>query len=741
VKPNQLFSYGERMGIFHKAVNYIRQKSTWRNTILERMGSRGFGSNDARIYSNDTDYLNAMARNTWVYAAVTAIADNFTRPKYWFERMDGKDSQTEVFIPELRQLLNAPTPYHTGSELFEATITNLLLTGKCFWYLSGMTALSMFQRDKDGNLALDAMGKPILKVPARPIAGGQPSEIWVLRPDCVKIIAGAPGELFKEFIYQPDHKTKYVIPPDAIIYFRRYDPMNVLEGLGVIEAARLVLETEQRAVDWNNTFFVNSATADMVLTTDQNLTTEQMERYRTQWYNQHGGQDRSRRTAFLGGGIKPTLVNVSQRDMDFLNQRRFSREEILAMFRVPPAKVGIFEQSKSYASVKEQDAIFWGECMEPHLRRFAEKLTSALVSRYRPDTAFVFEDMLPEDKQLQAEIANRFISCGAMSPNEARKIFNLGEPYPDGDRFYIATSLRPTDIPFPNVLAAKSASNTPPAVTGTEREQAAFPLTKGYTAAEEEIITRNMQRTTLKEFQEQERECTRNVLNNPRLLSLAGKEFRKALEDDVTTIVYQLTDWMEADVRYAQAMHEEFQVAVNVSGQRAMRDISAAVSFDVLNPAVVAWMEDYVPRLAGNVSLTTRKHIEATLLEGIQGGETMPKLRDRVRATFRQAKDFRAEMIARTETIRARGKGDLYAWQQSGMVEAKEWHTANDELVCPYCKEMKGRTQLLTENFFNLGDTFDVEGAGTMRLDYTAIDAPPLHPHCRCVLLPIIRKG
>lgn len=81
--------------------------------------------------------------------------------------------------------------------------------------------------------------------------------------------------------------------------------------------------------------------------------------------------------------------------------------------------------------------------------------------------------------------------------------------------------------------------------------------------------------------------------------------------------------------------------------------------------------------------------------------------------------DARAEMIARTETAFADIEGNLQAYEASGQVAQKEWLTAAD--CCDECHKLNGVVVALGDAFPNGG------GIG-----------PPLHPNCRCDVLPVL---
>ena len=110
---------------------------------------------------------------------------------------------------------------------------------------------------------------------------------------------------------------------------------------------------------------------------------------------------------------------------------------------------------------------------------------------------------------------------------------------------------------------------------------------------------------------------------------------------------------------------------------------------------------------------------------------------------FGTASTYRAFMIARTESAMAENYSDVVAWEQTGVVESKQWFTAEDEHVCGFCHEMDGVTITLKQSFFDKGDVMMFEDKNgkphEMMLDFRTIGEPPLHPNCRCVLLPILK--
>lgn len=84
----------------------------------------------------------------------------------------------------------------------------------------------------------------------------------------------------------------------------------------------------------------------------------------------------------------------------------------------------------------------------------------------------------------------------------------------------------------------------------------------------------------------------------------------------------------------------------------------------------------------------------------------------------------RATTIARTEILSASNEGRLAAWraaQEKGLLregQRRVWVVTPDDRLCPSCEAMDGQT-------VDLGEPFESD-------DFGAVDAPPLHPNCRC---------
>ena len=100
----------------------------------------------------------------------------------------------------------------------------------------------------------------------------------------------------------------------------------------------------------------------------------------------------------------------------------------------------------------------------------------------------------------------------------------------------------------------------------------------------------------------------------------------------------------------------------------------------------------------------------------------------------------RAQTIARTESARAYTDGQNAAWEASGVVKGKTWLVS--PFACEFCeaaaKQFGEKSVGVTDAFYERGAVLTAASGATMALDFDDTSGPPLHPNCRCSLLPVI---
>jgi SPP1 gp7 family putative phage head morphogenesis protein len=141
-----------------------------------------------------------------------------------------------------------------------------------------------------------------------------------------------------------------------------------------------------------------------------------------------------------------------------------------------------------------------------------------------------------------------------------------------------------------------------------------------------------------------------------------------------------------------------------------------------VNERSVEWAQQRAAELVTQIEENTREMLQATVVAAIQEGWGADRLGDEI-AESAAFSDYRAEMIGRTEVISANNQGALAAYRDSGVAMGKSWLTAQDDLVSEECEGNEADGVIGLDEDFSSGDA-----------------APPLHPNCRCVLLPEVES-
>ena len=142
------------------------------------------------------------------------------------------------------------------------------------------------------------------------------------------------------------------------------------------------------------------------------------------------------------------------------------------------------------------------------------------------------------------------------------------------------------------------------------------------------------------------------------------------------------------------------------------------INWDLANQAAIDFADAYSFELVGGIDNATQNFLRNEVAGFAESGETFQAFSRRM-ADAPIFSPERARLIAITEVTRAYSEGNQVAWAESGVTTAKEWNTANDELVCPICGPLDGEQVRLKDDFPG------------------GFNGPPAHPRCRCWVTPV----
>jgi HK97 family phage portal protein len=229
-------------------------------------------------------------------------------------------------------------------------------------------------------------------------------------------------------------------PPSDILMVTNYnpnynDPISAYTGLSPLTAARLSLESEFSIAGWNSSFFRSGMKNPLLIQAKGQLSREQKAEIRREIVNYYSGIDGAHGALLMQGGVEVKPLVVNPKDIDFINGKKLNREEILAIFGVPPSIVGIFEFS-NYSNTREQIRIFWEHTLLPKMNFLLELIQFNILDKDFPGISAKWDlsqvKGLATDPVELAAPAKTYQDMG-YSASQVAKILNCPTLEPDKD--------------------------------------------------------------------------------------------------------------------------------------------------------------------------------------------------------------------------------------------------------------------------------------------------------------------
>jgi HK97 family phage portal protein len=608
-------------------------------------------------------YGRYVATSAPVHACVTIRARNLARLRLRVYKRAPNGERVEVTSGRLYDLMRSVNPHWTFRRLLRMTEMSLCLYGQAFWVLEGGSSTPTGRR-----------------TPPREIWWADPSKMRVV-PDPDKWIAG--------FEYDDGASGRVAFPVEDVIWFRLDNPVDQYAGLSPLAAARLAVDTAAGAMRSNRQIFDNGLQlAGIVGPADktQSLTREQAEGLSQMLERRFKGADKAHRMAVLTQPVSFTSLSLTPKDAEFLGLMKWQLREVATVYGVPPELIGDHEHA-TYSNVEQAAKALWTDTLIPQATMIADELTEQLV-RLFPDEADEVEfdlsdiETLQEDRTEIIEQATKLVGIGVPLNRVLQEIAPRflppdGTGYAWGDVAWMPATMVPVDgqaaAPPPPpavtqaVRAVIDATPSPMLVTkavdfGSPKHVAVW---RAFTARTDKGEAR-MSAALREYFRRQEQAV---------LARLVAPKSAKTPQDAADN-PFDVIEWAARLKTVGQPIITE---VVGEGGQATLDDLNVSMSFDLLDPNVVNVIEGRSQRFARSVTETTWNDLRDTLSAGVQAGEGIPALQNRVARTMDEARTWRTEAIARTEVVGASNLGSLEGARQSGVVTTKTWLAALDD--------------------------------------------------------------
>ena len=364
---------------------------------------------DARPHwspENITDLAReGYARNPVAYRCVQMIAEAVVSlPLALY------DGFRELDRHPLLDLIARPNPRATRADLFEAVTAHLLIAGNSYVELVALA--------------------------------GRPRELYVLRPDRMKVVPGRDGwpEAYEYSVagknLRFDMQEEGALPP--ILHLRLFHPSDDHYGLSPLKAAHRALDLHNAASRWNKALLDNAArpSGALVYSGPEGavLSDAQFDRLKRELTDTYQGAVNAGRPLLLEGGLDWKAMSLSPKDMDFLEAKHTAAREIALAFGVPPMLLGI-PGDNTYANFQEANRVFWRQTVLPLAARIGAAIAQWLAPQFGADLRLVIDtDRIEALAADRAALWERVTAAPFLTLNEKREAVGYA-PVEGGERF------------------------------------------------------------------------------------------------------------------------------------------------------------------------------------------------------------------------------------------------------------------------------------------------------------------
>ncbi len=368
----------------------------------------------------------AYQKNVIAFRAINQVSRAAASVPWRLAQGRGKRGGGALDRHPLLDLLARPNPMMAGSEFIEAVTGYYLIAGNAFIEAVGGDGLG------DG--------------------GGPPRELWPLRPDRMKVVAGKTGLPQGYTFTLAGAERRWDADPVSgrvpILHLKTFHPLDDWYGLSPVEPAGFAIDQRNESDKWNMALLQNGARPSGALVYEPrdgaaaNLTDEQFARLRQEVAAQYGGAKNAGRPMLLDGGLRWQERSLSPRDMDFLDVRHAASRDIAQAFGVPPQLLGIPGDS-TYSNYQEARLALWEETVIPLLRHLRDEFNAWLAPHFGEGLALDLDlDQIPALTLRRERTWARLQDAEFLTANEKRESVGL-PPHAEGDRLPPPRARRP----------------------------------------------------------------------------------------------------------------------------------------------------------------------------------------------------------------------------------------------------------------------------------------------------------
>jgi len=359
-------------------------------------------------------------KNVVAYKAINELITAAEQAPWYVQKLvDGewKDDPSS----DLAKLIAQPNPQQSAPSFFGALVGYFAIAGNA--YVEGV----------------------------KPSPGKPPRELYVLRPDRMKVLPGSSGPAGYVYTVNRSEK-KWVAQENAIRHIKTFHPLDDWYGMSPIEAAAFSIDLHNGSLAWNKALLDNGAKPSGALVyapkrenAPDFLPDDQYTKLKEQMEKLYTGKANAGRPMLLEGGLTWMPFSLTPADMDYINAKNTTARDICTAWGVPPQLLGI-PGDNTYSNMKEARQALWEQKVLPMLYKIRDEMNGWLAPQFSSGNAqyriMIDEDDITALAPRREEKWKKLQEASFLTINEKRKALDY-EEIDGGDVLYQSATLIP----------------------------------------------------------------------------------------------------------------------------------------------------------------------------------------------------------------------------------------------------------------------------------------------------------
>ena len=634
-----------------------------------------------------------------IFSCIDAIATSVSEVPFGLYKKKGNDEWEQIFKHPVLDLLNKPNALQTATDFIYLMSTHIDTNGQAIIY------------------------------PVRSAIGSRGLvEMQLLNPNGITTLTKKESPIIEVLGYKyVKDGLSYTFSKDELINVLRPNPFVQHLGISTIQMARYDATNELNSIQMNNAFYEHGASPSGILGTEQSIGQEEFDKLKARVKTQYEGKANAFKIMFLTHGLTYKPLSPTQRDMQYVEQRKLNRDQILSIFKVPKSIVAVSD-SVNKATADAENQSFAKVVLKPRLELIFDKLNRFVLPLF-PNTEGMelrFENPIDEDQDfiLKEKVAsvNTWVTVNEVRQDEGR------DPIEGGDK-----------LPLTSLFDTNSDEQDPTLDSDKEDNKDDKDKKEDKSVHIDKELLPNVDDVKGKKNKEYIDRRNKYILYKENQYSLALLQHFNFL----------LADIKKAPIKKeAEDPAEKFELTDDQVFEKIMPDKEKRKQWEVLLLALVLknntqiWKtnlkqlnevyglditldgltENFISRravfTAKSVSDTVYKTIKGVINKDVKGGITdIGQIKKDIGFLLADQEAWKVEQIAQTELSWAYGEASYKTYIQNKVLKVF-WLCGG--APCEVCAGNSGEV---------------VEIGQTFRSGHTH---EPVHPNCRCSVLPVI---